>query len=211
MSDIATMSIATMATAAQAAGSQGPNAVSALVAFALTDSSAQVQSAATEHPASGVAATGIDPSTPFPVSDVTAISDASTLPAAAVGHGMIDMAPRSSGGATWVSTEGTGHQLMAAAIHSGENFAVDSSASGGSTPGNATFGEMLDIDGGGHAHWTMHMTTAASATLPGPWACAESYAGWWDSGHNLAETLTLQFAADVTNPSTKDAHVFTVL
>jgi hypothetical protein len=220
MSGIAAEGLSAPVTGVPADALHGFHAGSPLAddARAVIGAPVQAAVAATDHAASSAIVAGIGSVTLFPAPEARAILGEWASPAGVLDCGLADTAPHLTTavavpvtGETLVTMTGTAQELNTAVTPLNEMVVLIAGVSGAPTMGNWESGEMVGTDGGGQAHLAAHMTSAIVATIPSMSAFAGYQLNGWDSGHNLAESLTLQLAGGLTNLSAKDAHGFTVL
>ena len=122
-----------------------------------------------------------------------------------------------SSGLAQVTMSGSGHHQISGALGPQESFVVAGDSSGGSTILNLESSELIDVTNASFGDPKKDPTRVGSGSLvtgPGQWAfeAGNHTLTWWDDGHNAVETLTLLFAAGVTQVLTiKNAHTFQVV
>jgi hypothetical protein len=122
-----------------------------------------------------------------------------------------------SSGVAAVTMSGLGQQQISGATGPRESFIVAGDSIGGSTILNLESSELIDVTNASFGDPKKDPTRVdfgSQVIGSGQWAfeAGNHTLTWWDDGHNAAETLTLQFAAGVTQDLTiKNAHTFQVV
>jgi hypothetical protein len=117
-------------------------------------------------------------------------------------------------GLTHVTLQGTGHHDITGATGVVETYVMGSTSTGASTLRNLDINDLVDVGAAMKGTLDTLKATASTVTAKGQYALVGSTLTWWNdtSGHNHADTLTLQFAG-VTNHMQlqADGHTFKVV
>jgi hypothetical protein len=120
-------------------------------------------------------------------------------------------------GETSVTLDGTGHHQITKTTGVLETFVEGVGATGGSTLANLELNDVIDLTNATKGKLSgANLGAGSSVTKAGQWAFAGNVLTWWDdnTGHNHAESLTLQFHAGSTHTSLQlanNGHTFSVI